>query len=160
LYIIAGVDPGKTCGIACLDLNGNLVFNDHMMHGGFDWLVSTIGRIGTPVIVAGDKPGASEMVKRINSAFNSRLFCPEREFRITEKRNAVKKLKIKDPHERDAYAAAIAAYHAYENKFKQIERKAHQNNFPDIDNIKAKVVGRHSINEAVENKKANRKLGS
>lgn len=157
MYIIAGIDPGKTCGIACLDLNGRLVLKDHRIYGGFNWMVSAIGNAGIPVIVASDKPGASDIVKRINSAFNSRLFSSEREFRIAEKRDAARNLQIKDPHERDAYTAAISAYHAYENKFKQIEHLGRQRNIPDIDIIKAKVVGKRSISEAIENRNANRK---
>jgi uncharacterized protein len=157
MYLIAGIDPGKTSGIACLDLNGTLVFKDHKMFGGLDWFISTLNKVGTPVIVASDKPEASTIVKKINTAFNSKLFCPDREFKITEKRTTAKSLGIKDPHERDAYTAAIAAYHAYSNKFKQIEHIAQANKYDNIDKIKAKVVGNYSINEALENKKANRK---
>lgn len=157
MYIIAGIDPGKTCGIACVDLKGNLVFRDHMTFGGVDWLIKTLNKVGTPVIVAGDKPDASEIVKRVNTIFNSRLFSPEREFKISEKRTAAKSLGIKNQHERDAYIAAITAYHAYANKFKQIEHLAQQSMQTNVEEIKAKVIRRHSIREAIENRKANRK---
>ena len=90
MYLIVGIDPGKTCGIACIDLNGKLVFRDHKMFGGVDWFVSSVNKIGTPVIVASDKPKASAMVRKINSAFNAKLFCPDREFKIEEKRIAAK----------------------------------------------------------------------
>jgi uncharacterized protein len=156
LYLIAGIDPGKTCGIACLDLNGNLVFKDHKTFGGADWLITTLNNIGTPVIVASDKPQPSTLVRKINSAFNSKLFCPDRELKITEKRMAAKNLGIKDPHERDAYTAAISAYRAYANKFKQVEHLTPKSDY-NIDEIKAKVVGKYSIKEALENKKANRR---
>ncbi len=157
MYIIAGIDPGKTCGIACLSLNGNLLFKDHKTFGGADWIINTLNSIGTPVIIASDKPNASEIVRKINTAFNSRLFCPEREFKIEEKRTVAKSLGIKDQHERDAYTAAISAYNAYANKFKQIEHIATEMKYQDIDQLKAKVIGRYSIREAIENRKANRK---
>lgn len=157
MYLIAGIDPGKRCGIACLDLNGNLIFKDHKTFAGIDWLASTINKIGTPVIVASDKPDASEVVKKVNTVFNSKLFCPDREFKIDEKRAAAKSLGIKNPHERDAYIAAISAYRAYANKFKQIEHMVMESEYRNIDEIKAKVVAKHSIREAIENRKANRR---
>jgi len=155
MYLIVGIDPGKTCGIACLNLDGSLIFKDHKRFGGTDWIISTLNGIGTPVIVASDKPQASDMVKKINTAFNATLFTPDREYKIGEKRMTGKNLGIKDPHERDAYTAAINAYRNYANKFKQIEHIAPKNT--DIDEIKAKVVGKYSIREAIENRKANRK---
>lgn len=157
MYLIAGIDPGKTCGIACLDLNGKLIYRNHKTFGGQDWLVEMLNRVGTPVIIASDKPIASELVRKINSAFSSRLFCPQREFRIGEKRMAAKNLGIKNPHERDAYIAAISAYHSYENKFKQIEHIALEKKYGNVDEIKAMVVEKRSINEALEGRKANRK---
>ena len=101
--------------------------------------------------------GCQRGLKRVNTVFNSRLFCPDREFKIAEKRTAAKTIGIKDPHERDAYTAAISAYHAYANKFNQIEHIAQQSMQNNIDEIKAKVIRRHSIREAIENRKANRK---
>lgn len=157
MYIIVGIDPGKTCGLACLNLEGKLIYKDHKTFGGADWLISTISNIGTPVITASDKPEASLLVKKINTAFNARLFRPEKDFKITEKREAAKGIGIKDPHERDAYTAAISAYNAYANKFKQIEHIAHQHNYVNVDEIKAKVIDKYSVKEALENKKANRK---
>lgn len=157
MYLIAGVDPGKTTGIACVDLNGRLIFKDHATSAGIGWVADTINRIGTPVIIASDKPDASPIVRRVNAAFNSRLYCPEREFRLEEKRDTARGVGIKDPHERDAYIAAIAAYRAYSNKFKQIEHIASENGYSNLEEIKAKVIARYSIREAVENRKANRK---
>lgn len=157
MYLIAGIDPGKTCGIACIDLNGSLVYRDHMTFSGAEWLVATLNRVGTPVIIASDKPEAGNIVRKVNAAFSARLFCPDREFRIEEKRGAAKARGIKNPHERDAYIAAISAYNSYANKFKQVERLASGRSAGSIEEIKAKVIAKHSIREAIENRKANRK---
>ncbi|MDE1871121.1 MAG: DUF460 domain-containing protein [Candidatus Micrarchaeota archaeon] len=157
MYLIAGIDPGKTCGIVCLDLKGKLLYRAHRTFGGHDWLIEVLNGVGTPVIVASDKPNASELVRRVNSAFRSRLFSPEREFKVGEKRIAAMGLGINNPHERDAYVAAISAYHAYENKFKQVEHIAMENRYKDVDELKARVVERHSIREAIDGRKANRK---
>jgi predicted RNase H-like nuclease (RuvC/YqgF family) len=157
MHLIVGIDPGKTVGIACLDLNGRLVLASHMPNAGMGWITNTINSTGTPSIIASDKPNASSLVRKINAYFNSRLFSPDREFKIEEKRAAARRIGIKNPHERDAYVAAISAYHAFENKFKQIERKAASERYADAEAIKAKVIAKYSISEAVEDRKANRK---
>ncbi len=157
MYLIAGIDPGKTCGLACIDLNGKLVFKAHRTFGGTDWLINTISAVGTPVVIAGDKPNPSEVVRKVNTAFNSKLFRPERELRITEKRTAAKNLGIKNPHERDAYMAAVSAYNSYANKFKQAEHIAKSKDYKNVEQLKAKVISKYSISEALGNKRANRK---
>jgi len=157
MYIIVGIDPGKSVGIACLDLNGNLIMASHMSNVGMGWVTNAINGVGTPAIIAGDKPEAGALVRKINAHFNSRLFLPAREFKIEEKRMAAKRAGIKNPHERDAYVAAISAYHAFANKFKQIERKAALERYANPEQIKAKVISKYSVKEAAEGKKANRK---
>ncbi|MDE1868867.1 MAG: DUF460 domain-containing protein [Candidatus Micrarchaeota archaeon] len=157
MHIIVGVDPGKTCGIACLDMNGRLVFSTHKTFASTDWIVSEVSKIGIPSIIAGDKPAGSEAIRKINAAFNARLFTPSKELTIDEKRGLGKTYGIKDPHERDAFAAALKAYNSYSNKFNQVERIAANGSIDDIDALKAKIVSKYSINEAIGNKKANRK---
>ena len=65
---------------------------------------------------------------------------------------------MKNPHERDAYIAAIHAYNAYSNKFKQIEHMVQQSSISNVEQIKAKVVGRHSIKEAMENREGEQEV--
>jgi hypothetical protein len=157
MYIIVGIDPGKTSAVAAVDLNGKLIRSAHKTFAGADWLISEIRSVGIPVIIAGDNPEASPMVRRINASFNAKLFTPSRELPVEEKRGIAKGSYIKDPHERDAYAAAVKAYRNYTNKFKQAEHIARGISFENVDMVKAKVVGRYSISEAIENRKANRK---
>ena len=157
MYIIVGIDPGKTSAIAAIDLNGKLVHSAHKTFAGVDWLTKEIRSVGIPVIIAGDNPEVSPVVRRINAAFNARLFTPSKELPVMEKRLIAKGSYIKDPHERDAYAAAVKAYRNYTNKFKQAEHIANEISFKDVDMIKAKVVSRYSISEAIENRKANRR---
>lgn len=157
MYTIVGIDPGKTAGIVAIDLNGKLLAKTHRRFAGNDWLVRTIRELGTPVIIASDKPNASMVVKKINATFNSKLFLPNKELKIEEKREIAEAMNIRDPHERDAYVAAVKAFRAYANKFKQAEHIAVNNKLSNIDEIKAKVVEKYSINEAITNRRANRK---
>lgn len=147
--LIVGIDTGKTCGIACIDFNGRLVSSMHMRFAGLGLMVAKIRSLGTPVVVAGDKPVPSALIRKINAAFNSRLYTPEREFGMGEKRVMSNNVPIRDIHERDAYFAAIKAYHAFENKLHQAERIAAGSGATNIDEIKALVLKKHSISEAM-----------
>lgn len=154
---IVGIDPGKTSAIAMIDLSGRLILSAHKRFAGIGWMIYEIRSAGAPVIIAGDRPDVSEAVKKVNAAFNARLFYPDREMTAGEKRLMAKDALIKDPHERDAYSAAIKAYKAYASKFRQAERIAQSLGRDKIDDIKAKVVGRYSISEAMADRRSGRR---
>ncbi|MCL5100660.1 MAG: DUF460 domain-containing protein [Candidatus Marsarchaeota archaeon] len=44
MYIIVGVDTGKTSAIACVDLSGRLVFTSTRRFGGIEWFVVSINK--------------------------------------------------------------------------------------------------------------------
>ncbi len=155
--ILVGIDSGKTVGVACLDFNGKLLAHLHRRFAGMESIVSDIRMVGTPVLVAADKPVPSDLIRKINAAFNARLYTPEYEFSAKEKRAASRNESISDIHERDAYFAALKAYHAFANKLKQAERIAAKNGITNVDDIKAKVIRKYSISEAITGKEANRR---
>ena len=71
-----GIDPGKTVGIACIDLEGRVLLLSHKYFASEEWIIWQINQVGTPVIVASDKPERSSLVDKTNAAFNSRPFLP------------------------------------------------------------------------------------
>ncbi len=154
--ILVGIDTGKTVGVVCVDLNGRLLAHFHERFAGTESIISEIRAIGTPVVVAADKPVPGDLIKKVNAAFNARLYAPEYEFSAKDKRAVSKNGTIRDIHERDAYFAAMHAYHAFANKLKQAERIAAMSGIPNVDEIKAKVLRKYSISEAITGKKANR----
>ncbi len=156
MHIIAGVDTGKTVAVACIDLEGRLLHSAHMKNGGEQWIISSIRSTGVPSVIASDKSTKGGMVRKISSAFNAVLFMPKENIPVVEKRQFAYMESLKDPHERDAYVAAIKAYNYYVNKLKQAKHKAEERNIKDIDTILAKVIMKYSINEALENKSQNR----
>lgn len=159
MHLIVGIDPGKTSAIACLDLNGRLVHSAHRANAGLAWIVSSIRMVGTPSIIATDKRRGTETVKKVNAYFNSRIYSPPEDIGKEQKLDASRRSSLKDRHERDAYAAAESAYRAFRNKLLQAEHIARQSSVAaaDLDRIKAKVLDRYSIDEAIHDKKANRK---
>lgn len=156
-HIVVGVDTGKVSALACLDLQGRVIALSHDRYGGAEWLIKTITKYGVPVVIATDRQHANSMLKKLRATFSAALFEPSKDITIEEKRKLARAMSIKNQHERDAYAAAKAAYNSYANKLNQAAAIAAQNSTADIDAIKAKVIARYSINEALYNKSANRK---
>ena len=75
-YIIVGLDPGTTTGIAALNLSGDLVDLISSRAMSSSDVIEWIAARGRPLVVATDvfpTPGAVEKVKR---AFNAVLFSP------------------------------------------------------------------------------------
>jgi len=157
VHIIVGLDPGKTIALACIDLNGRLLMHTHRKFADAGWVVSTIEKVGTPSIIATDKKRAGEEIRKINAIFNSRIFTPEKDLTLEEKRQLIKGTKLYNQHELDAYAAALKAYNIHSSKLKQAEHKVRTAGIDSSDIIKAKVIAKYSISEALLNKRSNRR---
>ncbi len=146
-YIIVGLDPGTTTGIAALNLSGHMVdlISSRAISpsDAIEWISSK----GDPLIVATDvfpSPGAVEKVKR---AFNAVLYSPGMDIPAEEKISLAREFGYKNDHERDALAAALGAFKKYKNKFQQVERKVPAE--VDPDEVKALVVKGFSIEKAI-----------
>ena len=146
-YIIVGLDPGTTTGIAALNLRGELVDLISSRAMSSSDVIEWIAARGRSLIVATDvspTPGAVEKVKR---AFNAVLFSPGADMAGEEKIALGREVGYKNDHERDALAAALSAFRKYKNKFIQVEKKAPAE--VDPDEIKALVVRGYSIENAI-----------
>ncbi len=146
-YIIVGLDPGTTTGIAALNLGGELVDLISSRALSSSEVIEWIAARGRPLVVATDvfpTPGSVEKVKR---AFNAVLFSPGGDIPSEEKIALGKELGYKNDHERDALAAAICAFKKYRNKFLQVEKKVPSEIDPD--EVKALVVRGYSIENAI-----------
>jgi len=146
-YIIVGLDPGTTTGIAALTLSGELVDLISSRAMSSSDVIEWIAARGRPLIVATDvfpTPGAVEKVKR---AFNAVLFSPGADVPAEEKIALARPYGYGNDHERDALAAAASAFKKYKNKFLQVERKVP----PDVDpdEVKALVARGYSIENAI-----------
>lgn len=152
-----GIDPGMSVGVACLDLNGKVVMLKSGSAKGREWIVEQAKSAGIPIIVASDKSEPGDIVKKTCSAFNALLFVPQKDIELSVKRRIAKDQNIKNPHERDAYVAAFVAYKHFLNKFRQIEHIARQKGIEDSSRLKAMVVLKHSLDEAISGKYSNRR---
>ncbi|MDE1825734.1 MAG: DUF460 domain-containing protein [Candidatus Micrarchaeota archaeon] len=156
-HIIVGVDPGKTAAVACLEMNGRPLSIECARFVGFDWFVERIRFAGTPVIIASDKKNSTATIGRIAAAFGSRVYAPEQDISVKKKDESVRGTKTRNLHERDALAAALCAYNAYSNKFKQAEKLGREKGFLDIDELKARIVKKYSVHETITEKQMSRR---
>ncbi len=156
MHIIAGIDTGKTCAVACLGLDGRLLYSSHKTFAGVEWMINEIKDIGIPSIIACDKE-PNDIARKVKAAFNARLYYPGRMITSDEKHEMARPYMLDNAHEKDACAAAVKAYRSYANKFKQAEHVARIMKAGDVDMIRAKVVSKFSIKEAILDMKANRK---
>jgi len=146
-YIIVGLDPGTTTGIAALNLSGELVDQISSRTLSSSDVIEWIAARGRPLLVATDvfpTPGSVEKVKR---AFNAVLYSPGGDIPAEEKIALGKEFGYKNDHERDALAAAISAFKKYRNKFLQVAKKVPSEINPD--EVKALVVRGYSIENAI-----------
>lgn len=155
MHLIVGIDTGKTMAFTCLALDGRLVASDHVASEGIDWMINAIGKVGIPSVIACDRE-PNDIVRKVGSAFNAKIFYPSKELNIDDKKDMAAPFGITNPHERDACAAAVKAYNTYANKLKQAEHIARAQKIKEIDRIKAKVIEKYSIEEAISGRKANR----
>lgn len=156
-HIIVGVDPGKSAAIACLDLEGKILYLDNARFVGFTWFVEKIKSVGVPVIIASDKKNSTHVINKLVAAFGSKLFVPDQDISVKAKEEMAIAKKARNLHERDALVAAITAYNAYSAKFMQAEKFARETNYKDLDKLKAMIVKKYSMHEIVTNKKTGKR---
>ncbi|MHC1625401.1 MAG: DUF460 domain-containing protein [Methermicoccaceae archaeon] len=135
-YVIVGIDPGTTVGIAALNLSGVPV--EVFSKRGMSQADATrhILSTGTPVLIASDVFPPPRTVQKLASAFQ--VECVGNQLSVDEKRRLASMYDPANDHERDALAAALSAYKHYAPRIKKAERKAPA--FCDIDSIRAAAI--------------------
>ena len=146
-YIIVGLDPGTTTGIAALNLSGELVDLISSRAMSSSDVIEWISARGKPLVVATDVYPTPSAVEKVKRAFNAVLFSPGADVPAEEKIALGKEFGYRNDHERDALAAAASAFKKYKNKFMQVERKVPSEIDPD--EVKALVVRGYSIENAI-----------
>ena len=155
-FIIVGVDPGISTGLAGIDLNGFPLFVFSRKELGRNQALNIILEYGKPVLVATDVKNPPLYVKKIASEANATLFYPEKDMMVLEKRKIVQdymskyidQIKVADSHQRDALAAAIKAYQYFRNKFEKLEAEIRKTNVKiPLDRAKVELIRGKSIKD-------------
>jgi len=123
-FLICGIDPGETTGIALLDLSGNILYIGSRREFGFSNILETIYEYGKPVLIATDVPRLPQFIEKLCKKTGASLYIPKQPISISEKNEIVRELglKVANTHERDALVAAIMAYKKYQKVFQRIDK--------------------------------------
>jgi len=152
--LILGIDPGTTCGIAALDLNGRLLSLESRRGFTRSEIVDIALSLGEPVVVASDVSPPSGYVKKFASALSAVLYVPDQPMTAEEKVSLAKSfaesfgVDLGNSHERDALAAALKAYLHFKNKLRQVEVKVHGLKIP-LDEVKALVIRGNTVQNSI-----------
>ena len=137
-YIIVGIDPGTTVGIAALNLDGDLVHLSSSRALSPADIITTISGIGKPLLIATDKSEMPFGVEKIRRAFSAVPWTPERDVLIKDKYELVEGYDFGNDHERDSLSAAVSAYRSYANKFDSVQKRMPPGT--DIDIVRAGII--------------------
>jgi len=144
-HIIVGIDPGTTMGLAALDLRGRLVGSTSERGFSPSDAIGWIRSMGIPVLIASDVLPVPHTVQKIANAFS--VQCTGEQLTVEDKRRLSCEHEPHNDHERDAIAAASAAFRRVKNKLMQAEKKAPP--LANLDYIKALVLKGESIDSAI-----------
>jgi len=144
-YLIVGIDPGTTVGIAALDLNGELmkVHSSRQMNMGD--VIEFLYEIGKPIIIATDVSPIPFSVEKIRRAFQAVAYIPRQDISVETKYELAGKYGYGNDHERDALTAAIEASRFWRHKFTNIFKRVPPG--VDMDEIRAGIIRGQSLDQ-------------
>jgi predicted RNase H-like nuclease (RuvC/YqgF family) len=121
MFLIVGVDPGTTTGVAAVSLNGVVkdVYSSRDL--GVDGVIKRLNSIGRVSIVASDVNPAPDSVAKIASSLGCKLFIPHESLSVAEKNLITNAHNVEDLHSRDALAAALNACSRLKNKLAKLD---------------------------------------
>lgn len=157
-YLIVGVDPGVSSGVAALTLDGKLkllISGRELSRG---QLIRHLTEVGNPIIIASDTSPPPSYLKKLATMLDALLIEPEHSLSIQEKRKIVSEylasadscLKVKNSHQRDALAAALHAYWRLKPKLLEAREKVEKLGLDiPVDDVVALVAKGSPIWEAI-----------
>jgi len=137
-YLIVGLDPGTTTGIAAVDLDGNLVLLSSSRQMTMSDIVEEIYRAGKPLIIASDVQQMPYSVEKIRRACNAIPYTPRQSLSVEAKYDLTASFSYTNDHERDSLSAALDAYRSLQNKFRNITKRVRPG--VDLDEVRARVL--------------------
>src|SRR3989338_1983145 len=108
--LIVGLDPGTTTAYAVLDIEGNILALKSQKEFGLNSLISEITQFGKVVITGTDKQKIPRLVESFSAKTGSRVFNPQQDIKVSEKKELIKDFEVKDDHEGDALASALHSF--------------------------------------------------
>lgn len=139
--LIVGIDPGTTVGYTILDLQGKTVAIDSAKELDLDTIVAKITAAGIPLAVGCDKAKVPGFVESFATKVGAKLFWPEEDLKVEEKRELTKGRSFRNSHELDSLASALFAFRKIEGLLRRIDKfLLSKNKMEHSDKLKELVV--------------------
>ena len=146
-YLIVGLDPGTTTGIAALDLDGNLLHLQSSRQMSMADVIEALYKVGKPLVIASDVQVMPFTVEKIRRAFSAVAFTPKQDVSVETKVELTAPYPYANDHERDALSAALGAYLQYRQKFQNLIKRIPPGH--DLDEVRARVIRGQSLDQVL-----------
>lgn len=147
-YLIVGIDPGTTVGIATLDLNGELIKVHSSRQMNMGDVIEFLYSIGKPVLIASDVSPMPFSVEKIRRSFQAVAYTPRQDISVETKYELAGKHQYANDHERDALSAAIEAAKFWRHKFANIFKRVPAG--IDMDEVRVGIIRGQSLEQILE----------
>ena len=122
-YVIVGIDPGTTTGVAIVDISGSVLDLRSSRTDDSASLIEWIITHGIPFIVAADVTPMPSTVEKIRRSFDAKAWTPDSDLLIDRKQHRTREVPYDNDHERDAVAAALFAVDNHQFQFERISQR-------------------------------------
>ncbi|MDD1693683.1 MAG: DUF460 domain-containing protein [Methanoregula sp.] len=146
-YLIVGIDPGTTTGIAAIDLDGNLLHLASSRQMNMADVIESLYKAGKPLIIASDVEPMPFTVEKIRRAFAAVAFTPKQDTSVEMKMELTSPFEYANDHERDALSAALDAYRQYRHRFQSLMKRIPPGH--DLDEVRARVIRGQSLDQVI-----------
>ena len=118
--LIVGLDPGTTTAYAVLGVDCSVIALKSSKQLNLDLVIRETTSKGTPLIVGTDRRKIPGMVGRYAARTGAVKVSPGYDMSEAEKSFLTRGFKSGNDHQKDALAAALAAYRQYESLIKRV----------------------------------------
>ncbi|PTD93740.1 hypothetical protein C9439_06750 [archaeon SCG-AAA382B04] len=147
-YLIVGVDPGTTTGLAVLDLERNVLKIDSIRDISLNQLIEVIVDLGNPILISTDVSPAPDSVLQLSTMLDAEVWRPDKSLSRREKRELTKNYDTDDKHELDALAASLKGYRFVKSKKKSVKGRS-PSDLEDRELVRLVIEG-NSLREAIQ----------
>lgn len=123
-YLIVGIDPGTTSGLAILGLEGEVLEINSFRDISLNELTQKVVETGNPILVSTDVSPAPDSLKQLSTMLDAKLWKPSKSLSKEEKRNLTKNYQTDDEHQLDALAASLKGYRFAKSRLKSIKNRS------------------------------------
>jgi predicted RNase H-like nuclease (RuvC/YqgF family) len=146
-HVLVGIDPGTTTAVAVVGIDGEVLdvvsTRTADMAAVIEWIIER----GRPILVAADVTPMPETVEKIRRSFDAAGWTPDRDLPVDTKKHRTREEGYDDDHQRDAMAAALAAFDDHEDQFERVARKVPPRQ--EVGEVLARVIADEEPVEAV-----------